>query len=449
MFDRVYFINLTRRPDRLARFKAAQAERGWRLPEPERFPAVDGAKTGCPDYFIHGNGAWGCLRSHTAILDRCVSEDAASVLVFEDDVTWQADAWDRLEAFMAVVPPDWDMLMLGGQHDRTPEPVLPGVVRVAGAGRTHAYAVRGPAMRDLLRLWYTSARHIDHVMSGWHPQWRVYAPDPFLFGQDEGQSDISGRKDGVRYWSPPADTMPVVHLNAPRPVVAELRGMGMHTGHDRDPDTDLDRGLIAIGEAKKFTGGHIDRHRLGKWLSVVLWEAAGIPDTVVAVWHPDITADDVRIAAAGRTVVEVAGDTTEAVLAKLPSGVRLKRNRSATHVVLLRAGRETMEALRGRGWHSGNWRDEVTGQDNGLRKVAALPPGDRRKVALAAWVKCVSDEAKAITGGVACVWHPEVTAAELAEVAGGRAVVEVVADTAAEALTVFREAADEGRTDAA
>ena len=443
MFDRVYFINLTRRPDRLARFKAAQAERGWRLPEPERFPAVDGAKTGCPDYFIHGNGAWGCLRSHTAILDRCVSEDAASVLVFEDDVTWQADAWDRLEAFMAVVPPDWDMLMLGGQHDRTPEPVLPGVVRVAGAGRTHAYAVREPAMRDLLRLWYTSARHIDHVMSGWHPQWRVYAPDPFLFGQDEGQSDISGRKDGVRYWSPPAESMPIIHLTAPRPVVAELRGMGMHTGHDRDPDTDLDKGLEAIAFVKR-AGGQLDRRRLGKWLSVVLWEAAGVPDSLVAVWHPDITADDVRIAAGGRPVVEVAGDTTAAVVAKLPSGVSLKRNRAASHVVLLRAGREAMEVLRGRGWHSGNWRDEITGQDNGLRKAAALPAGDRRKAALAAWVKCVAEEALTITGGVACAWHPEITRAELQAAAGGRVVVEVVADTAAEALSVFREAVEGG-----
>ena len=443
MFDRVYFINLTRRPDRLARFKAAQAERGWRLPEPERFPAVDGAKTGCPDYFIHGNGAWGCLRSHTAILDRCVSEDAASVLVFEDDVTWQADAWDRLEAFMAVVPPDWDMLMLGGQHDRTPEPVLPGVVRVAGAGRTHAYAVRGPAMRDLLRLWYTSARHIDHVMSGWHPQWRVYAPDPFLFGQDEGQSDISGRKDGVRFWSPPPESMPIIHLTAPRPVVAELRGMGMHTGHDRDPDTDLDKGLEAIAFVKR-AGGQLDRRRLGKWLSVVLWEAAGVPDSLVAVWHPDITADDVRIAAGGRPVVEVAGDTTAAVVAKLPSGVSLKRNRAASHVVLLRAGREAMEVLRGRGWHSGNWRDEITGQDNGLRKAAALPAGDRRKAALAAWVKCVAEEALTITGGVACAWHPEITRAELQAAAGGRVVVEVVADTAAEALSVFREAVEGG-----
>ena len=103
-----------------------------------------------------------------------------------------------------------------------------------------------------------------------------------------------------------------------------------------------------------------------------------------------------------------------------------------------------MEVLRGRGWHSGNWRDEITGQDNGLRKAAALPAGDRRKAALAAWVKCVAEEALTITGGVACAWHPEITRAELQAAAGGRVVVEVVADTAAEALSVFREAVEGG-----
>jgi hypothetical protein len=438
MFERVYFINLNRRPDRLAQFEHNCQTYGWPIPEPIRFPAVDGAKTGCPDYFLHGSGAWGCLRSHTSVLDQCVSDDVASVLVLEDDLVWQADAWRRLGEFMAAVPADWDQLMLGGQHNRTPEPVRPGVVRVSGAGRTHAYAIRGPAMRDLLRLWYTSQRHIDHVMSDWHRSWKVYAPEPFIFGQNEGQSDISGRKDAVRWWGPPSDAFPVLHITAPRDVVAQLRGMGVHTGHERDPETDYDRGLMAIAQPGRL----IDRHRLGKWLSVVLWEAASAQDTYVGVWHPGISADDVRMAAGSRPVVAVAGDSVEACLACLPSGVNLRVNRAATHLVFLKSSRETMEALRARGWHSGNWRDEITGQDNGLRRVAELPPGDRRKIRLAEWVKVVAEEALAVPGGVACAWHPNLTAAELAEAAGGRVVVEVVADSVGAALSAYREATE-------
>ena len=437
MFDRVYLINLKRRPDRLAHFEAMRAADGWELPAPIVFPAVDGAKCTPPDYFIHGGGAWGCLRSHTAILDQCVSDQVGSVLVLEDDVTWKADAWERLRAFLAAAPADWDQLMLGGQHMRRPETIVPGVVRVAGAGRTHAYVVRGAAMLSLLRLWYTSQRHIDHVMCGWQRQWKVYAPDPFVFGQSEGRSDISGNRDQVRFWSPPGADIPILHMTAPREVVAELRGMGVHTGHDRHPATDYDRGLLAL----VAPGGVVDRRRLGKWLSVVLWEAASAGDCAVAVWHPLVSREDVGFAAGGRQVVPVAADTLAAALAQLPSGLALRPNRAATHVVLLRGSREVLEGLRAKGWHPGYWRDDATGLDRGLVEAMSLPPGDRRRRKLAEWVACVATEAAAIPGGVAAAWHPELTAADLTPAAGGRRIVEVVTESVAEALAVLDEVA--------
>lgn len=438
MFERVYFINLSRRPDRLEKFRQLQESDGWELPQPVRFPAVDGSRVGAPDYFVHGNGAWGCLRSHVAILEQCVTDSVASVLVLEDDLVWTKAVWPRLAEFMAAVPDSWDQLMLGGQHDRQPEPVAPGVVRVAGAGRTHAYAIRGPAMRDLLRVWYPCQRHCDHVMSGWQRGWKVYAPEPFLFGQNAGQSDISGRKDGVRFWSnTPPESIPVLLLRAPRDVVVALRGMGVHTGNDRDPVTDIDRGLSSLAIA-----GQCDRRKLQKWLSVVLWEAAAIGEAAVGVWHDDISIDDVRIAAGLRQVVEIQADTLAAALAAMPSGMSLRTNRAATHLVLLRGGRETAELLKAKGWHIGNWRDDVTGYDNGLRAAMSLPRGGRRRAKLAEWVECVAGEAVAIPGGVACAWHPELTAEDLRPVAGGRTVVEIVAASAAEAVAAFREAVE-------
>lgn len=435
MFERVYFINLNRRTDRLAEFRRLQGVHGWELPEPIRFAAVDGSRVVAPDYFIHGNGAWGCLRSHVSILESCISDGVASVLVLEDDLVFTAAVWPKLREFMAAVPAEWDQLMLGGQHDRQPEPVAPGVVRVAGAGRTHAYAIRGPAMRDLLRIWYPCQRHCDHVMSGWQRGWKVYAPEPWLFGQNAGQSDISGRKDAVRYWSrTPPDGMPVLVIDAPRDVVTKLRGMGVHTGNSRDPVTDIDRGLSSLAIA-----GQCDRRKLQKWLSVVLWEAVANGESAVGIWHPDVTEDDVRVVAAGRQVAAVKGDTLEAALVCIPSGVTLRVNRAATHVILLRAGRETAELLKSKGWHIGNWRDDVTGYDNGLREAVALPRGERRRDRLAEWVKCVAGEAAGIPGGVPCAWHPELSAEDIRRAAAGRQVVEITAASAGEAVAAFRE----------
>jgi hypothetical protein len=97
-----------------------------------------------------------------------------------------------------------------------------------------------------------------------------------------------------------------------------------------------------------------------------------------------------------------------------------------------------MEVLRGHGWHSGNWRDDVTGYDNGLRQIAAARRGRADK--MAAWVELVGREAEAIPNGVATVWHPEITADEVRAAAGGRAVAEITAASVEDAVRQFKDA---------
>jgi hypothetical protein len=454
--ERVVLINLKRRPDRLAAFRRLQSEKGWRLPEPQIFEAIDGAQVGEPSYYLAGAGAWGCLRSHVSILERAIMDDVSSILVLEDDLTWHADAWDRLAAFAKVVPPDWDQLMLGGQHIRPPSEevaghhvarfsgqelgiprsgrddpatsdakAVPAVVRCTNCQRTHAYAVRGKALRDLLRLWYPCKTHIDHLMGPWQRSWKVYAPDPFVFGQGPGRSDVSGANNPAKFWVAPSGDTLVIHLTAPAEVVRRLRGYGLHTGYQRDPETDYDRGLVELlGSSHRVAA-------LRKWLGVITWEAASEDGAVACVWHPEISASEVR-AAHGGEVVEVKGETVEACLAQLPKGLKLRPNYAASHVIVLRSPREVMEALRGHGWHSGYWRDEVTGEDNGLRRIVVRQPG--RVKALAEWVATVGAEAEVLPGGVPTIWHPRVSADEVRAACPGRAVVEVKAETAAEAM---------------
>lgn len=435
-FDRVVLINLERRPDRLERFRTRQAEAGWRLGEPEVFRAIDGNRVGVPPHFVSGGGAWGCLRSHVAVLERAVMDRVNTLLVFEDDVTWKADdGWDRLGAFLASVPPAWDQLMLGGQHMAPPVPVegRPGVVRCVNCQRTHAYALRGGALRDLLKVWYGCNRHIDHVMGPWQGGREVYAPERFVFGQSEGKSDINGANNPPKFWTPPSGQPVVVHLSAPREVVAELRGRGFHTGYTRHGDTDLDAGLVALAEAPEASRPGL----LRRWLDVILWEVASAEGQVACVWHPAVSAEMVRSLRVGE-VVEVKGGSAAECLAQLPSGVRLRENYAATHVVHLTCPRDVAEALSGRGWHRGYWRDELTGLDNGLRRIAGAA-GQKRAVALSAWVGELAREAAALSGGVVCVWHPEVTPEELAAAAGGRKVVRVEGATVAECLRAFAE----------
>jgi len=435
MFDRVYLINLKRRPDRLAAFEALCAEKEWKLAAPIIFEAIDGNRVGVPDYYISGGGAWGCLRSHVRILEQCLMDDVKSVLILEDDVTWKRDAWERLDEFLRIVPSDWDQLMLGGQQQRKPESISPGVVRCLNCQRTHAYAIRGRAMKDLLRLWFKCNRHIDHDMGPWQAKWRVYAPAEFIFGQGESRSDISGNRDHTRFWTPPSASAPVVHLTCSREIARQLRGHGLHMGYMRDPVTDYDAGLVNLVATNNLERG------LKKWLDTILWEAASEEGAVACVWHPIVTLDMLKKIYAG-PLIDVKGATLEECLTQIPKQAAARRLLAQTHLILLRATRGVMEALRGHGWHSGYWRDAVSGQDNGLREIADLKGQDRAD-RLRAWVEELSREAENLANGVVCCWHSEITQEELQAAASSRKVIAIDAHTVGDALQAFQAATQE------
>lgn len=434
MFDRVVLVNLARRSDRLAAFRSRQSSHGWSLPEPEIFAAIEGDRVGVPTYYRAGGGAWGCLRSHVTVLERAVMDGVGTILVLEDDLTWMGGAWDDLSRFMECVPSDWEQLMLGGQHMTDPVPVGPSVAKCVNCQRTHAYAIKARAIPDLLKLWYACNTHIDHWMGPWQAGRNVYAPERFVFGQSAGKSDISGANNPDKFWVPPSGRPPVIHLTAPRAVAAALRGRGFHGGHDRDPATDLDKGLIALAGLPAAARTTL----LRRWLDTILWECASAEGTVATVWHPAVTVAEVRAAHAG-DVIEVAGETVEACLAAVPSGITLRSNSAATHVVLLTAPREVAEAAKGLGFHIGHWRDGVTGQDNGLRRVAGLFGTDRTG-ALAEWVETVAGESLSLANGVATVWHPGIAADEVRTASGGRTVVPIHAETVADVVRQFKEA---------
>ena len=203
MFDRVVVISLARRPDRLAAFYERLDGRLDALP----YPAIDGQEEPPPAWWKTTPGAWGCYRSHAAVIDHALAIGVESILVFEDDATFVPDFADRLAAL--EVPADCGQLYLGGQHLAKPDPGPPGLLRGRNVNRTHAYAVFGrPALETLqahLRpdpaLW-TARHHVDHHYGILHRERRIgcYAVSPWLCGQAAGLSDVDGRKRPERAW---------------------------------------------------------------------------------------------------------------------------------------------------------------------------------------------------------------------------------------------------------
>jgi hypothetical protein len=198
-FDRVTVINLARRPERLARFWQLLGQ--WPFKTPQRFEAVDGLAVGVPPGWEKGPGAWGCLVSHRIVLKNAIDDGVRALLVLEDDAFPVDNFASQSARFLQNVPDDWDGLMFGAEHLQPPVEVVPGVVRCVAANRSHAYAVRGPFMEVLRYFWDTTNDHCDIVISSLMRRFKLYAPDPFLIGQDAGPSDVTGRKEALRFLS--------------------------------------------------------------------------------------------------------------------------------------------------------------------------------------------------------------------------------------------------------
>ncbi|MBI1371000.1 MAG: hypothetical protein GC162_20390 [Planctomycetes bacterium] len=437
-FDRVVVVNLRRRPDRLAQLEKALADCDWPFRRPERFDAIDGGsgKVPAPIGWTAGGGAWGCMQSHRQVLERAIMDDVGSLLVLEDDVCMRPTFREDIERFLSAVPDDWDQLMLGGQHiNNTPNQVKPGVVRCTNCQRTHGYAVRGKYMRDLYRKWCSSSGHCDHVMGPFQSAYRVYAPDPFIFGQDRTRSDINGAINAKKFWVPPPPGLPVVVLRAPREVAEALRSYGFHTGYTRDSQTDIDVGLRDIFREQTTADGI--RAKLRDWINMIQWEVASEEAMVCTVWHPKATVDLVRDCTDG-AVFEMVANTVEEALAAMPTGLRINRKhgcRLDRAVVLLRAPRHVVEELRRHGFHTGFWRDSETDIDNGLIDVFNSPL-EQQASKLRDWYDCVSKEADAIHNGVVAIWHPEANVDLVAEAIADQKirVVEIETQTASDAL---------------
>ena len=213
---RVVCVNLDRRPGRWTRFLQS-IPRDWPFRSVERFEAVDGKACSLPDGWVQPRrsaGAWGCYRSHLRILEECLSRDVKSVLVFEDDATFEPDFAARCAAFLRDVPDDWGMIYFGGQHlgakTRPPQLVAGECYRSFNVNRTHAYAIRGgQAMRDVYRHLSDIAyfrqhprHHIDHALGALHGsgQIKAYAPAAWLVHQEPSAgSDVAGSHRAARW----------------------------------------------------------------------------------------------------------------------------------------------------------------------------------------------------------------------------------------------------------
>lgn len=214
VYDRVYVINLKRRPDRLHQFLLHYPKHVFG--EITVFEAVDGKGMFLPSWYNAGNGAWGCYCSHNNILAECLNEGLSSVLIFEDDASFKESTADRVQQFHNALPDDAQWVYYGGQHlfldVQKPTPINEHVLRPYNINRTHAYGLLGKdaierVFDHLQTTDFPRGGHIDRHYGILHEQevLNTYCPSQWIVSQAAGHSDIDGKDHGERMWTFLAD----------------------------------------------------------------------------------------------------------------------------------------------------------------------------------------------------------------------------------------------------
>lgn len=241
MFDRIYVMNLDRRPDRWKNVRRQVQRHKIRT---HRFPAVDGyrevVKRDWEQYFarplqtvpagieplhsftekftryhhyvariqfmeekfnrkaVQSPGAYGYALSYIAILEEAVRKSFHRILIFDDDILLHRDFRKAFSEGIPRLPADWYLIMLGAmQHNWDPwiSWVNDTFYRCHGSSvASHAVGIDRKMFLPL--LWY--ARRLDlpidegalfHIQNVYSEKCFVWYPN--LAIQDTSESDIS------------------------------------------------------------------------------------------------------------------------------------------------------------------------------------------------------------------------------------------------------------------
>jgi len=189
-FEKGYYINLDRRPDRNDLFREEMDKVGL-LDFFERVPAEDGISE--PDAMRrHGY----CGLTYKKLFQKIDEEGYERVLIMEDDASFYnereksamdliRDALDEIERF-----PDWDLLFFGGCPLDSMDIVSPTLCQVNGILGTHAVGYRRRIITEVAKNYVPFS---DAPVDAWYGSIRgiqKYLINPFAMFQRSVTSDL-------------------------------------------------------------------------------------------------------------------------------------------------------------------------------------------------------------------------------------------------------------------
>lgn len=188
-FDKIYLINLKKRQDRLEQWFEQNKLVIDKNSEIQIFEAVDGSKIDSSKWEFE-KGALGCLESHLAVLKDAKEKNYGSVLIFEDDFTFNADFKEKFKKGLIELDSEWDMLYLYSNHFKEPKPFSDLLVKASANLTTVAYAVNSKCYDFLIMALELKVREVDVIYAHLHFLINAYSFKANICTHVDGFSDI-------------------------------------------------------------------------------------------------------------------------------------------------------------------------------------------------------------------------------------------------------------------
>jgi GR25 family glycosyltransferase involved in LPS biosynthesis len=191
-FDKIYCINLDRRPDRWEKCSNLFERDGIIV---DRFSAID--KNNIKNESKIANGPLACLSSHWNILNKALKEGYEKILIFEDDISFDEGLNSFFENNLVDVPNDWKFLYLGGNHLNGLTHVKNNVFRMVSSLTTHAYAIKCDIIPQILHLIAEANAPVDVYYAAFHrafPSYVLKNGEKSVAWQDDDYSDVDDSK---------------------------------------------------------------------------------------------------------------------------------------------------------------------------------------------------------------------------------------------------------------
>ena len=191
-FDKVYCINLDRRPDRLENFKK-EVEK-YNLGEFKRFSAYDGKQLNLTNEYNLKPGEIGIIKSNLDIIKDAKKNNYKTILIIEDDCVFR-DEIINFEDYFKLLPSDWDMLYMGGNHNthmgvEPPLKINDKVVKLHSTYSAHFIGIKSSVFDQIEELLEKGQQPLDVEYVTLQKIFNCYSFTPALTSQLVNFSDI-------------------------------------------------------------------------------------------------------------------------------------------------------------------------------------------------------------------------------------------------------------------